>query len=326
MTPSREKLDGTFQVFGFHGSAAGRASIHCDVPASRFRSGFGDHTGLQGAVTDDGRVYTLSPTSGTLSFVEHPPPVRASQVAIAGNGRACALLDARNAVDFLNLQDLFHTLQTPRATPPSTAKAIKLPQHESAKHLTATATSFALLTTSGTIYTWSTDTRPSPLGRPPNSEPGAHPVDALGGVPIKKLASAGWLAAAVSRDNELYIWGEGGPGNARKIGDLERSKGEFVALAKVGAMGEEGDGVGVVDVAVGDRHIVALCEDGRIFAVGEGANGQLGTGEVAFAEEWVECGFEGPGKLGKATSVYCGPRNTFVLVSRPCGNEKGGGE
>jgi alpha-tubulin suppressor-like RCC1 family protein len=222
----------------------------------------------------------------------------------------------RNAVDSSDLQDLLRVLTGPLTTAPSTTQTIELPQHESATHLTATATSFALLTASGTIYTWSTDTRPSPLGRLPVPEPGAHPIDALGGIPVKKLAAAGWLAAAVSRDNELYIWGGSGPGGTRKISDLKRSEGELVALAKVGAVREEEDGVSVVDVAVGDRHVVALGENGSVFAVGEGTNGQLGTGRVDFAEEWVECTFEGHDKPGKAVGVYCGPRNTFVLVSQ----------
>ncbi|KAI9768566.1 MAG: hypothetical protein M1840_004763 [Geoglossum simile] len=321
------ELDGTLRVFGFHCSTQSGAAVHCDVPASRFRSGFGDCTGLKGAVTDDGLVYILSTASGALTLGQHPGPINASQIAIAGNGRACALLGPRNAVDFPDLQDLLRVLAGPHSTTSSTTQTIDLPHHESATHLTATATSFALLAASGTIYTWSTDTRPSPLGRSPVPEPGAHPIDALGGIPIKKLAAAGWLAAAVSRDNELYIWGGsgGGQGGTRRIGDLKRSEGEHVALAKVGAVGaigEEEDGISVVDVAVGDRHAVALGEDGTIFAVGEGANGQLSTGEVGFAEEWVECEFEGQKEQKRAIGVYCGPRNTFVLVSRPGGTEK----
>ncbi|KAH0543933.1 hypothetical protein FGG08_001834 [Glutinoglossum americanum] len=274
---------------------------------------FGDHTGLKGAVSDDDAVYALSPRSDSLSFVRLPSLSKVKQIVVAGNGRACALLNAREVVEFPLLQDLLQWLTTP-----SSVQSFELPPYETATHLTAAATSFGLLTTSGTIYTWSSDTRPSPLGRPPTPiEPGPLAVDALGGVPIKKLACAGWLAAAVSRDNELYIWGGGGPGGTRKISDLEDVNGfESVALARVGATREGEDGVDVADVGVGDHHIVALSGEGRVFAVGEGTNGQLGAGEAEFSERWVECEFEGPEQRGRAVGVHCGPRNTFVLVER----------
>jgi hypothetical protein len=79
-------------VLGFHLSTRDRVAVCCEVPASRFHSGFGDHTGVKGAVTDDGVVYTLLPSDDALSFVEHPSPTKVKQIAIAGNGRACCLL------------------------------------------------------------------------------------------------------------------------------------------------------------------------------------------------------------------------------------------
>ncbi|KAH0536547.1 hypothetical protein GP486_008874, partial [Trichoglossum hirsutum] len=73
---------------------------------------------------------------------------------------------------------------------------------------------------------------------------------------------------------------------------------EAVALARVGAATtmteeeeeeeEEESRLDILDAATGDRHIAALRRDGRVFAAGEGTNGQLGTGAaVEFAEEWV---------------------------------------
>jgi regulator of chromosome condensation len=92
-------------------------------------------------------------------------------------------------------------------------------------------------------------------------------------------------------------------------------------LARVSATEEGEDGVDVVDVAVGDHHIAALSEDGRVFTVGEGTNGQLGTGTVEFAEEWVECEFEGLEQHGRPVGVHCGPRNTFVLAAQRRGSD-----
>lgn len=139
------------------------------------------------------------------------------------------------------------------------------------------------------------------------------------------------MTAALSCDNELYVWG-GRPEEREKIAALKRREGEEVALVEVGSgMGmineggrdgglrgeveerdvaarlkggedeetsEEGkeedkedegeeEEEGILDVALGESHILALTTRGRVYAVGEGKWGQLGTGKRKFEKEWM---------------------------------------
>lgn len=51
---------------------------------------------------------------------------------------------------------------------------------------------------------------------------------------------------------------------------------------------EEEEEEGILDVAVGENHILALTTMGRVYAVGEGKWGQLGTDRKKFESEWVQ--------------------------------------
>lgn len=57
---------------------------------------------------------------------------------------------------------------------------------------------------------------------------------------------------------------------------------------KQGIKEEEDDEEGILDVAVGESHILVLTTRGQVYAVGEGKWGQLGTGRRKFENEWVE--------------------------------------
>lgn len=181
--------------------------------------------------------------------------------------------------------------------------------------LLASSTSFTALHPSQ-ILTWGSPLH-SHLGRTPTSETPASmpgPVLALGGIPIRKVAARGWMTAALSRDHELYVWG-GRAEERAKIGPLRMRDGEEVALVDVGLssaavidggcrgiegvdrvadleVGEEDEREveeeeGILDVAVGESHIIVLTTTGRVSAVGEGKWGQLGTGRRKFEREWV---------------------------------------
>ncbi|KAI9839576.1 MAG: hypothetical protein M1819_002202 [Sarea resinae] len=177
--------------------------------------------------------------------------------------------------------------------------------------LEANQTAFTALTESGVVYTWG-DARHNHLGRDitpesPATRPG--PVEVLGGIPIKKISSGGWITAALSKDNDLYVWG-GRPGESNRIKALPPSsdEGEKVALVDIDG------GVDIADVAVGDGHIVVLTCDGRLFAAGRGVNGQLGAGAKKFAEDWMHVNL-GLGEGRSIINVYCGPWTSFALVS-----------
>ena len=266
----------------------------CDVSTL-----YGDHTGVLGALAKDGSVWILKPDQNSLQMVplRHHQQAQASvqHIAIAGNGEVCVckrtssregkgdgalqsegstLLLFTSLADFLSDND-------PRATHNLRVTATQL---------TANATAFTALGANGEVYTWG-DPRHSHLGRTPTATSSAYtpcPVTFLGGIPIRKVATEGWITAAISRDNDLYVWG-GRPVERERIG----------ALLAVGLASKDDDseevklvdidgGTDIVDVAVGGGHIVVLTAEGKVFAIGRGVNGQLGTGHRYFANDWVE--------------------------------------
>ena len=156
---------------------------------------------------------------------------------------------------------------------------------------------------------------PQALGRVPTAaDPAEVPcsISFLGGISIDKIATSGWIGAAVSEDRDLYVWG-GQAGAAKKINALPKfSAGEEVKLVDING------GLDVVDVGVGSEHIIALTGDGEVWVTGEGDCGQLGTGATSFEEDWVRVRGDWEAN-GKVVGVGCGVWCSWVLVdSRTC--------
>lgn len=171
--------------------------------------------------------------------------------------------------------------------------------------LLASATSFTALTATHEVLTFGSALHPQSLGRDPtvyNSADSPCAIPFLGGIPIAKTAVGGWIAAAVSQDRDLYVWG-GRAGEQRRMHALpELSDDERVRLVDING------GVDIVDVGVGFGHMMALTADGEVWAVGDGEYGQLGTGERRYEEGWVRVrgGWEGKGKVvGLGCGVWC---------------------
>ena len=151
---------------------------------------------------------------------------------------------------------------------------------------------------------------PQVLGRNPTLSTPANipaPIPFLGGIPIRKIAAGGWLAAALSEDKDLYIWG-GQASEAQKISALP----DLAAEEEVKLVDIDG-GVDVIDVGVGSGHIVALTQKGDLWTIGEGAYGQLGTGHKNFEENWVK--IEGEWEAnGRIKEVGCGIWSSWITV------------
>ncbi|KAI9820697.1 MAG: hypothetical protein M1827_005066 [Pycnora praestabilis] len=313
--------------------------MHSSLVWPQLTTFFGDHNGPLGAVSVLGRIWTFSSEGGHCVFTgtQLLPNIRVKDVTIAGNGRVVAIghlfqddsqseddesLKDLRVVDFSSFREFLNSRTIDQGAPMS---YVSLPQPRgsdaSITTLVSNETAFTVLTSSGEVYTWG-DARHNHLGRTITSDTPASkpcPVDFLGGIPIKKVASGGWMSAALSCDNDLYLWG-GRPGESHRIKDLplqsrhadgDEEEEPLVALANIDG------GVDVTDVAIGSGHVLVLCADGRLFAAGRGENGQLGVGVKDFAEDWVQIPF-GWSESVKLLKVYCGPYNSFVLgrVSR----------
>ncbi|KZF19936.1 RCC1/BLIP-II protein [Xylona heveae TC161] len=312
------------------------------------RTIFGDHTGVLGGLNRTGKILIFDPEHST--FKPHNPPGPAASkthLSIAGNGKVATCYEesysdpeapplssgygirkqsvshhrsTRTIIhEYLSLDDFLqhHDLgQSGTEEIPALAHK-EFILHCSPRQLVANQTAFTFLDDLGNVYTWG-DGRHNHLGREitsatPASTPGF--VESLGGIPIRKVVSGGWVTAAVSRDRDLYLWG-GRPGEGQWIRELPHSPArvdeegveEDVALANVDG------GVDIVDVAVGDGHVVVLTAEGKLFAAGRGGNGQLGCGGMEFAEAWREMQFEeGDASDKSIVGVFCGPWYTLVL-------------
>ena len=179
--------------------------------------------------------------------------------------------------------------------------------------LVAGETSFtALLSDSmmgeGFVYTWG-DARHHHLGRRVDNELSSASipilVNDLGGIPVKKIASGGCITAAVSVFNDLCLWG-GRPGEEQRIialpvsvrssdNDDDDDHHGLVNLVNITDPDDNDDddadvkeSLDIVDVAVGQGHVIALSNDHQLWAIGRGHNGQLGhplDGPLFFAPE-----------------------------------------
>lgn len=278
---------------------------------------FGDHDGMAGCVDQEGRLYLVeeTPAQGLLlvcQSTETSP--RIGTIASAGNGRvALTFKQAPNGnlahvTEFGSLADFTRWFKDPSGEGNYPANHHMLPGRP--KQLLANTGTFILLMEGGDVHTWG-DARYRSLGRTisgdgaiPADKPGA--VDALGGLQISKIASGGWMHAALSADGALYVWGATSPGSEGSIRCLEDQSSGQVAL--VNLLDDSSEPLDILDMAVGDNHICAIAEGSRLFVVGENINGQLGIGsEDKFVEDWQEV----PDVDG-ARHVWNGPKSSFV--------------
>ncbi len=117
---------------------------------------------------------------------------------------------------------------------------------------------------------------------------------------IRKISSGGYVTAALTEDNDLYVWG----GRPRDTKFLEELTGTPLPV--------DLNGEDVLDVAIGMNHMIALSSKHKLFVVGNGGNGQLGL-DIEELEEWKEISLpliEGQ----QVVSVHAGYKNSFVLI------------
>ena len=179
--------------------------------------------------------------------------------------------------------------------------------------LTSTAASFLALVNDDKVLSWGSILHPHLLARHPTSDsPAEIPcvIPFLEGIQVRKIVSGGWICAAISHSNDLYIWG-GEPeiDTAKRISCLpDWREGEDVKLVDIDG------GLDVLDAAVGEGHVIALTEKGDVWVTGQGYEGQLGLGNTyrGFVQDWTRV--DGWGNR-TVLNVGAGGWNTFVGVS-----------
>ncbi|KAF2848889.1 hypothetical protein T440DRAFT_149777 [Plenodomus tracheiphilus IPT5] len=173
------------------------------------------------------------------------------------------------------------------------------------------ATTSVALMADARVYTCTFDPRyPKCLGRSYDGSSKYKIVPFLSETQVVKIASGGYLSAALGADGEMYVWGQVCPGSAGKLAvledamlleggisaretgiDAEGEQDEFVKCLRVRIDGREAR---VYDVAIGHGHVVVAAEvvgvGGRVrnravFAAGDNSRSQLG---VALRKEFIE--------------------------------------
>ncbi|KAF1938907.1 hypothetical protein EJ02DRAFT_382908 [Clathrospora elynae] len=172
------------------------------------------------------------------------------------------------------------------------------------------ATTVTILDEEERVWTSTRDPRyPKCLGRPYEGTSDFELVPYLSETRIAKIASGGYMSAAVSNEGELFVWGQACPGSEGEPsvlnGNMESNQSttgiyaeseqeEFVRCLTVKIEVEEAI---VCDVAIGHGHILVAAElhgsvgeeKKVVFAAGDNSRGQLGLASVGeFVEDFVE--------------------------------------
>jgi hypothetical protein len=158
----------------------------------------------------------------------------------------------------------------------------------------------------GSTYTATQDSRyPKCLGRVYTKSTSFEPVEYLSETCIAKIASGGYMSAAVSSEGELFIWGQGNPGSEKMLCVLEdevaSSKNERTAT-KTCIIAEDDQ-----DDTVKCLNVMVKGEQARVYDVAMGHGHVLVATEVRKAgyitEQTVQCaGSNGKGQLGFPTN------------------------
>ncbi|KAL9089057.1 MAG: hypothetical protein Q9165_005870 [Trypethelium subeluteriae] len=294
------------------------------IPACQIRCVFGtDEEGAIGIVTNDCRLYSaLSRKYGTQMAALERSKIRTgggskpsyrneiTNLVIAGNGKAAATCLRRNGdiistliVTSSAVQDLI--LPSDAVNQESTNLTRHVRPGE-ARQLVANALAFTLLMQDGAVYTWG-DPRYGSLGRP--QEDGfdvPSRVVALQSTKVKKIAAGGFFTVALTEDGRLFVWGVARPGGPQ----VTISTGDAPAVQEYITDIRENT---VADAAVGDNHIVALMSDGRVYGVGEGVDGQLGSMPrelEGFAASWRQISTE---EVPTVKRIACGRQSAFLI-------------
>jgi alpha-tubulin suppressor-like RCC1 family protein len=76
----------------------------------------------------------------------------------------------------------------------------------------------------------------------------------------------------------------------------------------------------IIDVAVGEAHMLVLTSEREVYVIGDNTNGQLGLPGVTSTKTWTRVDLGAVLSTGQAvTRVAAGPRNSFLIVGKQPG-------
>ncbi len=131
-------------------------------------------------------------------------------------------------------------------------------------------------------------------------------------------------SAAVTSTGALYMWGDcfeglelvGSKSDSYKLNTVVRETPKQVVITNPNNPSEL---VKVASVAISEKHVAVLTQDGMVYTWGDNSKGQLGRSGT----DWEPLPAGEINKLGKAVAIAVGPRSTIVLREKGTYDEFG---
>ncbi|KJZ70375.1 hypothetical protein HIM_10219 [Hirsutella minnesotensis 3608] len=261
----------------------------------------------------DGQLHTAG-----ISPEDEPALQDTVAVAEAANGEILTaqsygadILDGQVTREASHVLKKFSSLETLKAGRPDKCWPVECP----VKQVAAFNAGFVILFEDGNVATMGDARFEDCLGRDiSEDEPAADPCIVADlaslGEPIKKVSAAGYTLAALTESGGLYLWG-------MTPHSSQDNRGSHLPVSRVPNYVEVDGDKDVLDMAIGDSHIISLTTDGCVYVIGGNSNGQIGLGK-AFVDGvriWKKVGLnllDGQ----KAIGVAAGPRASFILTTR----------
>lgn len=287
--------------------------------ADHLFDGFGDHNGMIGCLDTSGHLYLVSDARELVNqSTEFSPKI--GHIALAGNGKlALSFKQAPNGrlchiLQFESFEEFKAWFHDPSGVQIEPEKQHFMMQGRPIQLVANTGT-FAVLMEGGEVYTWG-DPRYRSLGRSLADAPAQRPglLEALGGLKIVKIAAGGWMCACLAQDRAAYVWGAGMPGTEKTMKILRDAAAGEVSLVSIpSSQDADAESLDIVEVGMGDNHLVVVAEGGRLFVAGDNKNGQLALGiDEVWVDDWIEV--PKPKSSSSFCGVICGPKATFASV------------
>lgn len=166
------------------------------------------------------------------------------------------------------------TLATGENRPHELPVPAEMPAGVTFKTIAAGAYHALALTSDGRLYSWGLNDRMQRGGDFAGQRPPLTATPVLPGKKFTQIAAGERFSVALGADGKAYVWGGYEP--------LSYDGYTMKPYAKPKAVTPKGKNkkVRFVDIAAGTDHVVALGDNGRIFAWGLNRHGQLGNGKT----------------------------------------------
>ncbi|KAJ4297747.1 hypothetical protein N0V90_005642 [Kalmusia sp. IMI 367209] len=253
-------------------------------------------------------------------------------VLVSIKPRASQTLEGGTVIDVPSVKHLEDALRTKTKLPSEPTERL----HFAPTQWCTNKATFTAISDDGKAYTYATDRRTTRAAGRDFDQPidplwldRGQPIEYLSESVVQKVAGGGLYTAALSKDSELFLWGQAAPDAKEELDDpwsMDEDADDYVRLQDLRIDGEP---IKATDVAVGAAYILVAVErderpkfphqDGgverAVLAAGNNVKGSLGLGEDVDEKEFVKVYTEVKALRGKKIKqMVCAEWSSFVVV------------